>query len=434
MVFILLSYIFCFCRVLLYYPNLVSLAFQSHDLKKFFSSWFSNSFMDYQNFLKRFYTYSFFKDFSFAYAIWVLLPSVRGLSVLEISATFVVWCVTVVLLEVPSGALADKWSRKGMITISQFLKALAFLVWFFAGNVWLFSLGFIFFGAYGAFYSGTQDALLFDSLKKFGKSKYYEKVLGKSNLFYYLGMGVAMFLGGFIAAVSLDLTVFLSIIFALFVMLVTLPLPNVRAVKSTGEVKYFDNIKIALKESVSNRKLLILLLFSAIVITSLGVVDEYEQLYLNWVGFPVLFFGAWASFIMVLQGAGGFLAHRFKRLVGWDSSIYFLGVFAGFCLVVAVVFRSLWVLPVYAFTYFLYGVIEVIVGARLQKAIKSHTRATISSVNSLLMNFSAIFFMGFFGLLSEPFGLAGGLLFLSFLAIIPSVVLVLVKKFLVKGL
>ena len=61
------------------------------------------------------YGYSFLDEFVLLYPVYTLLFSDTGLSVWQISSLFVLWSVTGVVLEVPSGAWADAVSRRMLL-------------------------------------------------------------------------------------------------------------------------------------------------------------------------------------------------------------------------------------------------------------------------------------------------------------------------------
>ena len=107
-------------------------------------------------FLRRIYVSCFLREFIFAYAIYTILFSLRGLDTLEIAALFAVWCLAAAFLEVPTGALADYWGRKTVVMIAPLVNALCFVTWFFAqGNAVLYGLGFVIWGLGGALHSGS---------------------------------------------------------------------------------------------------------------------------------------------------------------------------------------------------------------------------------------------------------------------------------------
>ena len=83
-------------------------------------------------FLKKLYAYAFCYDLIFAYPVYALLFQSNGLNVLEISLLMMWWCVTSGALEVPSGALADSFSRRKLLTIAPLIKSLCFVIWYVA--------------------------------------------------------------------------------------------------------------------------------------------------------------------------------------------------------------------------------------------------------------------------------------------------------------
>src|SRR4051812_36555370 len=57
----------------------------------------------------------------FYYPVFTILFLDLGLSIAEFAALNVVWAVTIVLLEVPSGALADRFGRRKLVVFAGWL-------------------------------------------------------------------------------------------------------------------------------------------------------------------------------------------------------------------------------------------------------------------------------------------------------------------------
>ncbi len=62
------------------------------------------------------------------YPLYALLFLDTGLSDAQVSVLFAIWSVTALLTEVPAGALADRWSRRGAVVLASLLQAVAFVV------------------------------------------------------------------------------------------------------------------------------------------------------------------------------------------------------------------------------------------------------------------------------------------------------------------
>ena len=113
------------------------------------------------------------------YPLYALLFLDTGLSTAEISALFAVWSVTALLAEVPAGALADRWSRRGVLVCGAVLQAAAFALWAVAPGTAGFAAGFALWGVASALYSGTAEALVYDGLVAVGAEEAFARVNGR---------------------------------------------------------------------------------------------------------------------------------------------------------------------------------------------------------------------------------------------------------------
>jgi hypothetical protein len=78
---------------------------------------------------------------------------------------FAIWSVVSFVFEVPSGALADAWSRRGLYAIGELLTAAGYALWLLWPTFTGFALGFVLWGIGGALSSGTLEALVYDQLE-----------------------------------------------------------------------------------------------------------------------------------------------------------------------------------------------------------------------------------------------------------------------------
>jgi len=383
----------------------------------------------YNLFTRNFYIYRFFKDFAFIYAVYVILFKLKGLSVFEISLLLALWAGFVVILEVPTGALADKWNRKYMLSLGMLSKAIGFGIWLFADGFWLFALGFLLWSIQETFCSGTQEALLFDNLKIFKREDDYEKVAGRGHFYSKIAIGTSIFLGGFLASYSFDIVIILSSFSMIIAIIPTLFFNEVKFKKTpTEETKYFHFIKNAFRESLKNKLLLRLLIYSIFAIGIIESLDEYEQLYFNWAGLPIAFFGVIAVIIGLSEAFGGRIAYKFKEYFKNQNSIYILALLSGIALAISVSYKSLFMLPIFVLVFLFMSISQIHVESELQRQIKTDERATITSINSLLLNLSGIILFILFGILSRIGNLTWGLLGFALLLILFSMVSIIFNR------
>lgn len=349
----------------------------------------------YKSFLRNYYLWVFFYDFVFAYAIYNALFNLEGLSVFHISLLLAWWSLTSILLEIPSGALADYWSRRNLLAIAPIIKSFCFLTWFFAdGNFYLYALGFLFWSIGSTMKSGTSEAFLYDSLVQYDKEKDYEKVVGRKRISFTIAIGVSSLIGGFIAHYSMDATLLFSIVPILLATCFALLLKDTKKQKSTEEVKYLDYIKIALKE-VSGNKWLKYFFIYTIGLSIFADLEEFDQLYYVFVSLPIFMFGVMSIIVTSLVSFGNFIAYKLKKV---ERTLEIITPFVAAILIFFVGFTpSIWTIALLLLGYFVITPIEVLMEGNAQREIKSISRSTVFSVKSLLLNLFGIVVILFFG-------------------------------------
>ncbi len=274
---------------------------------------------NFKIFLRNYYLAEFFNHFVFAYAIQNVYLQIKGLSVFEISLLLGWWGFLVVMFEIPSGALADRWSRRKMLIIAPFIKSLCFLCFYLAGgNFWIFGLGFLFWGISETFQTGTSEAFLYDLLVFYQKEDQYEKIMGRKNVFFHVSIALGCIIGGFMAHYFLDLSMILSILPLMLSAFFVFRMVKAPRTRSVGGVNYFVYIRLAFQELRRNF-LFRYFCFYMLGISVFGYLEEIEDLYFYFVDLPIYSFGLLAALLSFVHAFGSFFAHRFKdlRFVFW---------------------------------------------------------------------------------------------------------------------
>ena len=99
----------------------------------------------------------------------------RGVSLAGFMILMTVLNFSVVVFEVPTGVVADKFSRKWSICLGTALMAMAAVIMLATVNFALLALGFLCWGLGQSLVSGADSALLYDSLKT-------EKKIGRAHV------------------------------------------------------------------------------------------------------------------------------------------------------------------------------------------------------------------------------------------------------------
>jgi MFS family permease len=137
----------------------------------------------------------------FYYPVFAVMFLDYGLSMGEFALLNVAWAVAIVGLEVPSGALADRFGRSLMVKLACALMVLemALIAFVPVGNHALvlgaFLLNRILSGAAEALASGADEALAYDSLVEVGMQSEWPRILEVMMRWQALAFTVAMMIG-----------------------------------------------------------------------------------------------------------------------------------------------------------------------------------------------------------------------------------------------
>lgn len=136
------------------------------------------------------------------YPVLTILFLDLGLTLSQFIALNIVWAATIFLLEVPSGAFADTWGRKKLLTLSSVLMLAEMLLLLFApkdGGFILLSIcaaNRLLSGTSEALASGADEALVYDTLEQAGDENLWDELLSFSMKLRSFGFVIAMALGG----------------------------------------------------------------------------------------------------------------------------------------------------------------------------------------------------------------------------------------------
>lgn len=319
--------------------------------------------------------------------IWVVFLQGRGVTLTQIGLLEgFAWLLTA-FLEVPTGAIADRFGRKASIALGQLLYALAMFLILTKALSPTFLLGYALWNSSMAFVSGADTALLYDTLKADGRQDQAAKYSGRYAAIQQGSQGIAAVIGAAIATVNITLC-FILCGFAAVVaagLVLTTKEPPQTDEDGVGPLGYWKNLKTAVGIAARRPVVRALLLLYATVLT-LPLVVYYVLLqpYALGVGLPIATLGVVVAGVQLTSVVASWLAHRATRYLALTTIVPIgvgvllvaqgmLGVFPsipsiGLVLVVALV-------PALLGPLFL---------AQLNDLIPSAQRATILSLGALM--------------------------------------------------
>jgi predicted MFS family arabinose efflux permease len=312
------------------------------------------------------------------YPLYALLFLDTGLSEAQVSFLFALWSVTAFVAEVPTGALADRWSRRGALVLASVLQAAAFVVWTATPGFGAFAVGFVVWGLGGALMSGSSEALVYDELAALDAQAAFVRVHGWMTAAELLVQVPTAFLAGALFALGgYPLVGWFSVGSCLAAGLLALRFPEAPPVED-GEPR-----PRALREVTDalRRPGLRLVVLAVALIGGLDAVEEYFPILAADRGVAVTAVPVALLGIALAGAAGAALGGRASRLP--DRAIPAMLLVAGAVLAAAAGLPAWGSLAAVAVFYALYTAVLVVAEARLQDRIVGRSRATVSSVAGL---------------------------------------------------
>ncbi len=167
---------------------------------------------DYERNIWLSYAFEFISNVQLWWPIWVIyLQRERGLSLTQITALDAPFFLAQIVAEVPTGAFADRFGRKLSLILGSFTFGAAIFVFGVAENYLVILASYMIWAVSAAFRSGADSAILYDSLKKLGRTEEYAKIQGRSLALMPAATVIGSLLGApLAAATSLSTPVVLS--------------------------------------------------------------------------------------------------------------------------------------------------------------------------------------------------------------------------------
>lgn len=306
--------------------------------------------------------------------------SVTGSFALGMSI-FAVAQVASAVFEVPTGVFSDFIGRKNTVILGCFVALQSVFFYALGGSYWTLVAGAILEGLSLSFFSGNNDALLYDTLKEKAKEHEYHTFLGKVSSLYGFAGGISAILAGIIAIYSLQLVVWLSIVPQIALVLSSFFLiePKVHGRKS-GNI--YTHLKGSFAVFLQNKKLRNL---SVANFLSYGIGESAYQFFPS---FFVSLLPVWAvGLVRALPNINSAIGYYFSgKLIDRFAQLPLLIVgysYARFIHLVSLLFPTILSPFLMSTSSFFHGITDTAKNSLIQKEFTDHQRATMGSVNSL---------------------------------------------------
>jgi len=363
--------------------------------------------------IKKFYWFSFFREWMFIIPVIVLFWQQNGLSLTEIMILQALFAIAIVLFEVPTGVVADRVGRKQSMVIGAFIMFIASVIYGLGFNFWQFLVAESTWALGTSFISGANSAFVYDSLKQEKKEKKFKKVWGHGKAVGYFAAGASAIIGGFIADYSLRLN-WLFVAIGIFLMfLVALSFKEPKHSKKVEKKSYWNHIIESFKEAVTNKNILFLVLFFSLLSAGGRVSLWFYQPYMNQSGLPIIYFGiVWAS-MNIFAITGSKSADKVESWLGEKGSLWLMILL----LTLSLVFMSQFFIVLGFIFIFLQqfgrGFYPPIIQDYTNRHLSSKKRATLLSIQNFSASLLFAVVAPLYGYFADRFSLSTALLIVA---------------------
>ena len=374
--------------------------------------------------IPRLYLVKISKWFNMVMPIVVLFYQDNGMGMHDIFILKAIYSVAIVVMEIPSGWMADIWGRKKTLVLGSILGSAGFLAYSFSYGFWAFVIAEIILGIGHSFVSGADSAMLYDSLKADNKTDKYTKQEGRITSVGNFAEAIAGVLGGFLAAISLRTPFYFQFAVAAMAIPAALTLiePKIHSTEHVHSIKKLvQNIR---KTFATNQNLRISILLSAVTGTATLTFAWLVQPFFKAIGLPVEMFGIFWTALNLTVGFSSVFAHRIERLLGKRYTLYLIILLLAtgyFLSGIAITFLGLAFLFLF---YLVRGIATPVLKNYINQYTESEVRATMLSVRNFIIRITFAVIGPLLGWITDnisldyAFLLAGGIYLVSALVIV----------------
>lgn len=361
-----------------------------------------------RNIIKEYIFTSFF-NLDLTRGLWMIYLAMRGFSLIQLGILESAFHITSFLMEIPTGAVADLWSRKASRILGRIFYLASLLILFLSRSFSVQLTGFILCAIGYNLESGAGEALLYDSLSSETKDKLYMKIAGKKEFVLQASSIMALLVGGYLATRGYDLVFALSV-FVVLMSLITAftfrePELEKKSARKMSPFRQFRDQTINSLLVIRERKqIAFYIIFSELIFTFTVSLFFYLQNYWKGIGYTEFQIGIVFAVSALFSGLTSLGAHKIEKKLGGEQGIV---VFVPLFLIIALwgVALSPWKFPFYIMIGLMEGLLFVAISDYINRLIPAENRATVLSFQSMVFSFFMIVLFPVIGWMGDSFGL-----------------------------
>jgi MFS family permease len=266
-----------------------------------------------------------------AIPVIVIFFQENGLDMFEIYVLQAVFALSVAALEVPGGLVADRVGKRKSLVMGFAIGAGAWVLYAMGHGFWTFLVAECILAVGASLISGSDSALLYDTLKALDRESEFEEQEGRARGYMMITFAVCNILGGWIGSTSTRATLWAELvgpILAIFILVRMVEVQPTTRDKTLADAwqgyrsLVSDSTRFLRRHSYVRWHVVLMSLFIASGTLLLWTYQPYMEV----CGLPIWGFGvAFASFNLVSAGASR-MAHKLEPALGPRKTLVLLMV------------------------------------------------------------------------------------------------------------
>ena len=367
--------------------------------------------------VKLLYWINFFIDFvPYKVVAIIYFTKVTGSFTLGMSI-FSVAMLSAAIFQIPTGLFSDKFGRKKTVMAGALAGIFSTLFYAIGYSHFVLVIGSIFAGLARAFYSGNNDALLYETLAESQNNNEYHHHLGRTSSMFQIALVISAVLGGMLASWSFAVVMWVSIIPQFGTLILSLCLKETKNLTEHQNNPFLILIE-SLKQFIKNKNLR-LMTYASMISYGVGEPSYYFR-----TTFINSLWPLWAICIPnILSNIGGALSFYFSgkvlNKVKPLKALEFQTISNRIINIIAYIYPTIFSPLILSASSFTYGIGSVAENMLFQKEFTDKERATLSSLNSLIGNIMFAVAGIIMGVVADKIGPAKTLLLTQIFLAIP---------------
>lgn len=260
------------------------------------------------------YVSAFFHSFVLWYTIEKLFMRSIGFDNTDIGFMVALYSVVMLTVEIPSGILADRWSRKGVLMVASMCLSLSSLVGGLSHGIGSYLVSAVLWGSFYACYSGMYETIIYDCIVEVApRSRSFDRLYGRVQLFDSIALILSGLAGAAVAAtVNPRVAYFLTVPLSLIPIAALVRFKEPILHRQHAVISMRRQLSATIQAIVSNRFLFPVVMVLVLRSTLFYCIAEFAQLWLLALHTHAAYFGMASAALLSSLGIGGILVNRLR--------------------------------------------------------------------------------------------------------------------------